>query len=210
MIFLGASDTRKAEEIARYVGSHPVDRVVLLEPARFALSQPGLDAQSLGVPVERVEWAEIIQYRFFYPLLQRITADTLIVVNECLRTQDRSDLTYNCIRHYLANAGHQLVFQRLPIIDTVDDMMVLFDFDTKSRWKREAPRRALFAEAAWDVTELRLGFTGEHVPIDAKTRAAYDREKRALLDGIGLGDALLDQQALASLLRQHHLEDAGA
>ena len=71
---------------------------------------------------------EIIQYKFYYRLLQEIGKDTLLVVNECLRMQNRYDLTYNCLRLFLQQTPHALVFQYLPIIDTIADFMVLFDF----------------------------------------------------------------------------------
>ena len=60
---------------------------------------------------EFIEWADIIEYRYYYRLLQEIGSKTLVVVNECLRTQARHDLTYNCMRLFLNQTDHRLIFQ---------------------------------------------------------------------------------------------------
>lgn len=180
MILLGLDSPGKVARVERYVREHGIARTFVLSPKRFAL--PPIQG------AEAIEWAEIIQYKFFYRLLQEIDGRTLIVVNECLRTQDRNDLTYNCIRHFLNQTTHQLVFQHLPMIDTFDDFMVLFDFDTRSRWKREKWRPDLLGECRVEARNMAPTFEPIAVETDAKTRAAYAKEKRKLVDGIGLKD----------------------
>lgn len=175
MILLGLDDAAKQTEIARYVAEHGVRRVVVFSPQRF---RPSFD---LEVPVEHVEWAEIILYRFYYRLLREIDRDTLLIVNECLRTQNRNDLTYNCLRLYLQNTDHRLVFQYLPLIDTSDDFAVLFDFDTKSRWKREKIGTDRLSEASLRVVPVPIVLEPVEVPVDAKIRTVYAREKSKLL-----------------------------
>ena len=182
MIALGYTADEKRAEVARYCASHGVRKAFVLSPLAFRT------AFSPGVEVDYVDWPEIIQYTFFYRLLQEIGKDTLVVVDECLRTQDRNCLTYNCIRHFLNQAGHQLVFQYLPAIDTVDDFMTLFDFDTRSRWKREKFSPALLSECQIETRAARIELREVGVETDDKTRAAYAKEKRKLIDGIGLKD----------------------
>lgn len=179
MICLGLDDASKRERVARYRADHGIRNVFALGPSKFQLP---LD------DIEWIEWASVIQYRFYYRLLQEIGSDTLVVVNECLRTQDRHDLTYNCIRNFLNQTTHQIVFQRLPIIDTIDDFMILVDFDTRSRWKREKWRTELRAETAIDGQRLPVALRRIDIETDATTRAAYAREKRRLIDDIGLRD----------------------
>ena len=96
MIRLGLSDDEKRACVARYRSEHGIGKVFILSPARFVFACEDS---------EQIEWAQIIQYRHFYRLLQEIDRSTLVVVNECLRTQNRSDLTYNCIRHFLQQIG---------------------------------------------------------------------------------------------------------
>jgi hypothetical protein len=181
MIRLGFTDDEKRAEIARYVRTHDVRQTVVLGPKRFTFAY---DAS----PCERVEWAEIIMYRTYYPLIQQIDRSTLLVLNEPLRTQNRNDLTYNCIRNFLQQTAHQIVFSYLPAIDTVADVGILLDFDTRSRWKREAPRREMFGDVDAGGHDCTPTFDPQEIPVDAKTRAAYARKKRALIDGIGSRD----------------------
>jgi hypothetical protein len=181
VILLGLDDTEKDAAIARYCTEHAIRKVVVFSPAKFRFT-------CSFATHEHVEWAEIIKYIFYYRLLQEVDASTLLVVNECLRTQERNDLTYNCLRNFLNQTEHQLVFQHLPLIDTAEDFMVLFDFDTRSRWKREKLSADLLRESTIRVREVPLELHAVEVATDAKTKAAYAREKRSLIDGIGLKD----------------------
>ena len=124
-------------------------------------------------------------YRTFYRLLQEINEQTLIVVNECLRTQNRYDLTYNCIRNFLNQTHHQLVFQQLPQIDTVEDFMILFDFATRSQWKRE-PFNADLVRQRVEVciNPLSLTFNPLSVAVSERTRQKYESEKQKLFDSL--------------------------
>jgi hypothetical protein len=181
MILLGLDNAAKDTEIARYCREHDIAKVFVLSPEKFRFP--------CSIPNhEVIEWAEIIEYRFYYRLLQEVDRNTLIVVNECLRTQNRYELTYNCIRLFLNQTSHQLVFQYLPLIDTIDDFMVLFDFDTRSRWKREKFRLDLLKEATIRGRAVPLELAEIPVETDERTKAAYAREKRKLIDGIGLKD----------------------
>lgn len=181
MIGIGLSVDEKRESIARYCTERGIRRVFGLSPLafQFPCDAPGF---------EWIEWADIIRYRYYYRLIQEIDRDTLVVVNECLRTQNRYELTYNCIRNFLNQTPHQLVFQRLPLIDTFDDFMILFDFDTRSRWKREKWRPEFLGEVELEVRPLAPRLRRIDVPTDSKTRESYAREKRKLIDNIGLKD----------------------
>ena len=182
MILIGHDEASARDEVARYCETHPIRRVVVIAPERF------LPMWELPVAHEVVAWADVIRYVFFYRLLQEIDGDTLVVVYECLRTQDRHDLTFNCIRHYLNRTRHRLIFQRLPIIDVLDDLMTLVDFDTDSRWKREPPRAEILRTVEWSVRECTIHFDAIEVETTAKERDVYAKQKRSLVDGIGLGD----------------------
>jgi len=125
MIRLGYDDAAKDATITAYCAAHAIRKVFVLSPAKFRFS--------CSTPHEIVEWADIIEYRFYYRLLREIDQSTLIVINECLRTQNRHELAYNCIPLFLQQTGHQVVFQYLPLIESPEDFMILFDFDTRSQ-----------------------------------------------------------------------------
>lgn len=183
MIRIGFKDERKQAEIAAYCATHGIRKIFVLSPRKFMFP---LIVDS--IPVEWIEWEDIIRYTFFYRLLQEIGPDSLVVVNECLRTQNRNDLTYNCMRHFLAQAGHQIICNYLPLIDAIDDFMILFDFDTKSRWKREKFSARLLAEC--DIASHLPEFSLHKITvcIDEKTEALYKKTKRDMIDNIGLRD----------------------
>lgn len=130
MIRIGLRNCDKIDTVAEYRKKHGTTKTVVFSPSKFSTEW------SLADPnVEQLEYADIIRYKHYYRLLREIGPETLLVINECLRTQQRSDLTYNCLRHYLQQARHQIVFQYLPCIDTLDDFMTILDWDTRSRFK---------------------------------------------------------------------------
>lgn len=137
---------------------------------------------------EIVEWNDIIEYKYFYRLLQEIDNSTLIVLNECLRLKNRNDLTYNCIRHFLNQTRHQLVFQYLPIIEDREDFMVLFDFDTRSQWKRNKFDIELLKESKIKCNKIELIFNKIEIDILEETKERYLKEKEKLIKNIGLKD----------------------
>lgn len=181
MICLGYDTAEKETTIDQYCEAHSIDRVYLFSPNRFSI---GCNHPSHEI----IEWSDIIMYKFYYRLLQEIDGNSLVVINECLRTQNRHELTYNCLRLYLQQAGHQIIFQYLPIINNIDDFMVLFDFDTKSRWKREKFREDLLGECQLNIQVADLSLTAIDISVDDKIRTAYQKKKRQLIDGIGFKD----------------------
>lgn len=181
MIYLGLTDEEKGRTVRAYCLDHDIRKVFVLSPKRFFF-ECGVEG------AETIEWVDIIEYRFFYRLLQEIDASTLVVVNECLRLQNRYALTYNCIRHFLNQASHQLVFQWLPFIDDMQDFMILFDFDTRSLRKREKYSAELLSECRIAVHARQIVWKKIDVPTDEVLRASYDREKSKLINGIGLKD----------------------
>jgi hypothetical protein len=179
MIGIGFDTERKLAEVAAYAAKHGTTKTVVLYSAPYSLDVEGMS-------MDAVEYAEIIMYRTYYRLLQEIGPHTLIVVNECLRTQNRNDLTYNCIRHFIAQTDHVLVFQERPLIDTVDDFAVLFDFVTQSRWKRLAFGALPLNEAQIVLAPKQYGIRPVLVEVDDKTKAKYAATKRDLVDNLGL------------------------
>jgi hypothetical protein len=173
MIGIGYTDAEKRETIARYQAEHAIRQTIVISADDFPLHIPGAEA---------VDYSQVIMYVTFYRLLQEITPDTLLVLNECLRTQNRYDLAYNCIRNYLNMTTHQLIFQQLPQIDTREDFMVLFDWDTRSRWKRQHFDADLIRdEALVDVRPLPLRFEAVPVPTSKATQNSYAKEREKLI-----------------------------
>ena len=169
MIYIGCPDPEKRALIEHYQAAHAIRKTVVISADDFPLPVPDTD---------QVKYSDAIMYVTFYRLLQEIDAQTLIVINACLRTQNRYDLTYNCIRNFLNQTSHQLIFQRLPQIDTADDFMILFDFDTRSRWKRRPFDPYLVQqESQVSLRPLPLSFSKIDVPTSEKTKSKYAAER---------------------------------
>jgi len=178
MIGIGLDLAEKRSRVSSYAAEHGITRVVEIAPDKFA--------GQLGD--EHVDWPEVQRYRTYYRLLQEIGPTTLVVVSECLRTSMRSDLNYNCVRHFLDKTPHVLVFQALPLISTFEDFMILFDFATQNRWRRESFRPNLLTESRIVVAPKTYSLSATVAPVDAKTRAKYAKTRAELFDAIGHGD----------------------
>ena len=178
MICIGCLDSEKEETIAAYRDKHDIEHMVIISADECSLSASDADM---------VRYSDVIMYVTFYRLLREITPKTLIVLNECLRTQNRYDLSYNCIRNFLNLTSHQLVFSCLPLIDSSDDFMILFDFDTRSRWKRRPFDAKLIAgeSEVRVVRPLAVHFERIDVPTSGKTRERYDCDRERLFREIG-------------------------
>lgn len=178
MIGIGLDLAEKRSRIASYAAEHGITRVVEIAPDKFA--------GQLGD--EHVDWPEVQRYRTYFRLLQEIGTTSLVVVSECLRTTTRSDLNYNCVRHFLDKTPHAIVFQALPLISTIEDFMILFDFATQNRWRRESFRSDLLAESRIIVAPKTYSLTATVAHTDAKTRAKYAKVRAGMFEGIGHGD----------------------
>lgn len=180
MIYLGLDDRNKIPLVERYRLDHAIRNVVVISADAFPLPIPDTD---------QIKFSDVIMYVTFYRLLQEIGPDSLVVVNECLRTQNRYDLAYNCIRNFLNQTNHQIIFQQLPQIDTRDDFMILFDFDTKSRWKRHGFDAGLILDNAQiQTTRLPLAFSPVEVLTSPATKTKYTQERERLFATLGAKD----------------------
>lgn len=190
MIHIGLDDAEKAAIIDRYAKKHGLSRVYVFAPERFAptfaptrMADPASECD--GRPGLFVEWRDIIEYRYYYPLIQGVERNTIVVVNECLRTKNRHDLAYNCLRNIINRTPHVLVFQYLPFIDSAADFMTLFDFVTQSRWKREPFDVDLVRrEASIHVRPRIPGIESIPVPTPPSVRKAYEKKRAELFEEV--------------------------
>lgn len=177
MIRLGFESDTKLATIAQYRHDHDIVRVVVIS-----------GQVPLPIDGDHVPFKEVIKYKTFYRLLQEIDQRTLVVLDECLRMQNRYSLEYNCIRNILNQTPHVLVFQWLPFIESVEDFMVLFDFATRSRWKREAYTDDLVRRADVVLYPRHPLFRRVEVSTSEHTRQQYQKTRQKLFDEIGNRD----------------------
>lgn len=137
------------------------------------------------IPIRQIEWKEVIMYRTFYPLLEEINGNYLLVVNEFLRTKKRSDLTYNCLRKFLNQSKNRIVFEYFPFIDNVSDFMILLDFDTDSKHKGSGFSKEFLYEEDVKAINPHLELTVDTIELPAGAEEEYEEEKNKLFDSIG-------------------------
>ena len=179
MINIGLEDQDKENIIANYKLDNNIKKVFVISPKKFLLHSK----------FEEITYEDSIEYVVFYRLLQGVNENTLIVVNECLRTQNRHSLNYNCIRNFLNQTHHQIIFQQFPQIDTCEDFMILFDFDTQSKWKREPFNVDLIKNNSSVYVNLqKIIFTKVSVGTANNTIKKYNANKNKLFSELGNRD----------------------
>jgi len=182
MIRIGLNIAEKQAELLRYVQQNSIRQVFIFYPQAFPLPC------SLAIETEHIEYADIIMYKFFYRLLEEIDNDCLLVFNECIRTQNRGDLTYNCAHHYCNQTGHKLIFEHFPFIETVQDFMILLDLQNKGRYKGRGFDWEMLQEE--DVCSKPHGLSLETLDMAPAPAALehYEKRKEQLFDNLGNAD----------------------
>ncbi len=138
--------------------------------------------------IEYIEYADIEMYKFFYRLLEEIGSDSLIIMDECMRTQNRSELIYNCAHHYLNQTPHKIIFEHFPIIDTKDDLMILLDFENKGKYKGKSFDYIFLQQEDIKIKPHKLRMDLLPVEITESDKAKYNAKKENLFDKLGNKD----------------------
>ena len=179
MIRLGLSNAEKQAQIDTYLSQHgDIRHIIIFQPEQFAL--PG--------DYETYSWADIIMYKYFYPLLEKIDGTYLLIVNELLRNSNRSDLTYNCLHHYLNQTPHRLIFQYFPIIDAPEDILILADNDHPGKYKGRGFTPDMLRDLDIDGYDRRPAVQIDTVPVPDGALEAYCKERDKLFDNLGSAD----------------------
>lgn len=178
-ICLGYRDSEKVEVIQRYCVEHQIQSVKIVT---------GQGSDFSAIPnSETIEWPNQIEYTYYFRWLQTITTSTLVVLDECLRSQNRTCLEYNCLRLFLNNTHHQLIFQHLPIIDQIDDFMILVDLDTRSKWRGRGWGQDINPNILYHRDQA-VRFMGVRAHTPESLQRQYDAKKEQLFNLLGLGD----------------------
>jgi len=182
MIRIGLDAQEKQAEIDQYLPKHDINKIFAFYPDQFPLTI------NAGVEVEHIRYADIIEYKFFYRLLEVIDNRTLLVFNECLRTQNRSDLTYNCAHHYCNQTPHKAVFEYLPFIEQNADFMILLDFLNKGKYKGKSFDYQFLSDEDVKVKSIDFNLILIDYPATAVDTKKYEAKKDQLFKNIGNAD----------------------
>lgn len=134
--------------------------------------------------IEYIEYSDIIRYVFFYRLLEEISKESLIIVDGCMRTQNRKDLTYNCLHHYLNQTDNRIIFEYFPFIENKDDFMILLDMEN-SAFKSKEFDWAYLQEEDIKINPLHIKMTTIFVEITKEQEEKYNDTKEKLFENLG-------------------------
>jgi hypothetical protein len=182
MIRIGLSVREKQKEIDTYLENNKIKKIFCFYFKGFPIKL------KVDCEIEYIEYADIEMYKYFYRLLEEIDSSSLIIINECLRTQKRSELIYNCAHHYLNQTPHRIIFEFFPIIESKDDFMILLDFENKGKYKGKLFDYTYLQEEDIKIKPFRVKLENTNVEIGDKDQERYDKKKEQLFENLGNKD----------------------
>lgn len=182
MIRIGLSTREKQKEIDNYLKDNDIKKIFCFYFKRFPIKF------KVDCEIEYIEYADIEMYKYFYRLLEEINETSLIIMDECMRTQNRSELIYNCAHHYLNQTPHRIIFEFLPIIESKNDFMILLDFENKSKYKGKSFDYIFLQNEDIKIKPFKVKLRTTNVEITSKDRERYDKKKEQLFANLGEKD----------------------
>lgn len=193
MIRIGYDSEQKRKEIQDALDQYQdVDRIFVFHGDK---QPPAMDFE--GYETIYTEFPETEMYRTFYPLLGQpykgqdipaITDKSLLIVDEFMMTKNRSDLKYNCTKHYLRVSDRHIVFNYFPLTSEVNDFMILMDLDKPDVFKGKSFEPDLLEHvdlAGFDrLPEIGI----KEIEVSDKDKEKYEKKKEKLFENIGQGD----------------------
>lgn len=182
MIRIGLGPRGKQQEVSDYLARHDIKKVFCFYYRKFPIRF------RVDCDIEYIEYADIEMYKYFYRLLEEIDGDSLIIMDECMRTQNRSELIYSCAHHYLNQTPHRIVFELFPIIETKNDFMILLDFENKGKYKGKAFDYVFLQNENIRIKPFRLKLKTINVEIADKDKERYEKRREHLFANLGEKD----------------------
>lgn len=178
MIRIGFNNIQKQSTISEYLKNNKIEKVYVFYFKKF---KPNFE---VDCEIEYIEYAAIEMYKYFYRLIEEIDNNSLLIFDECMRTQNRNELIYNCAHHYCNQTQHKIVFEYFPIIDDVQNIMILFDFINKGKYKG----KSFNIEILKDIDVKSINRVPDLKLIDLKISEievkAYEKEKDKLFNNL--------------------------
>lgn len=181
MIRIGFGVRQKQDIVNDYVGKHNIKQIIVLNTNQHDIRY------NFSLDVEYVEYNEWEMYRTFYPLIEKIDKDTLVVVDEVYRTTNVQDLKYNCATVFLNQTEHRIIFSTFPFINDKDDFRILMKFEKANKHVDKFDYSILKEEDIL-VNPKRVKMDIINVPTTNKQKSQYEKRKERLFDNLGNKD----------------------
>ena len=178
VIGIGFTREQKKARVESYLSNKPWIKHVLY----FCPS--GMEPLAFQTDLDRLDktYYDVIRYTTYYSLQRDLDKTWLIVYDECMRVKKRKDLTYNSFHHYGRLVQNQIIFQDFPIIDELEDFMILVDLAYPDRY---AMQKFTADVPGLEFHPHRIKLTSIPVPVSDEDQEAYTAEKERLFAGIG-------------------------
>lgn len=135
-----------------------------------------------GIEAETITFKESIMYKFYFRWLSEINENSVLILNNILKKQQRTCLEYNCIRYYCKQAGEVVVFNDFPLIQSKDDFMILYDMiQPDPFWKRKYEEVEVFENVSMNSSITVNATTISH---DNKIIAGYEALKEKAISEV--------------------------
>lgn len=182
MIRIGLNSREKQKELDTYLEDSKIKKIFCFYFKKFPIKF------KTNIEIEYIEYADIEMYEYFYRLLEEIDESSLIIINECMRTQNRSELIYNCSHHYLNQTPHKIIFEFFPIIADKNDFMILLDFQNKGKYKGKSFDYIFLQNEDIKIKPFRVRLNPVNVDIEKKDVERYEKKKEQLFNNLGQKD----------------------
>ena len=181
MIRMGLGPRQKQNIMNEYIADNNIRQVIILNTKQHDTKY------NLTIEPEYVEYNDWEMYRVFYPLIEKIDKDTLVVVDEPYRTTVYQDLKYNCATVYLNQTEHRIIFSKLPFIEDKDDFRILMKFEKASKHVDKFDYDILQTEDVM-IKPTRMKLRVANVATTKKQKERYNKTRDKLFDNIGNKD----------------------
>lgn len=181
-----------------YIGEHDKTAIVNKYIADNAVEKVYIIGDDLDVDFENkehIKFSDTIMYKYFYRLLQEINGKSMIVLNECLKKQNRYDLTYNCIRRYLLQTDHRLIFNYYPIIKKQEDFMVLYDMLQNNPFLKE-PYKYVTKFENVEIGKVVFEVDKTDIVLPAQCESEYEKRKEELIAEVNKDPDIIPRRLL--------------
>lgn len=182
MIRIGLNGRDKQKVLDAYLAAHEFKKIFCFYFKKFPIKLKA------DIEVEYIEYADIEMYKYFYRLLEEIDDKTLLVFNECMRTQNRSELIYNCAHHYCNQTPHKIIFEFFPIIEDKNDFMILLDLQNKGKYKGKSFDYGFLYQEDILVKPFHVKMDFINVETTDQDLQRYENKKEQLFAGLGEKD----------------------
>lgn len=179
MIRIGFTHRQKQKIITEYLQKNKIKKIFCFYYKKFPYRY------KVDTEIEYIEYADIEMYKYFYRLLEEIDENCLIIIDELMRTQNRSELIYNCAHHYLNQTPHKIIFEYFPIIEEKEDFMILLNFENKGKYHGKGFDYIYLKEE--DIIMYPRKIKLDVIPVETtdKERELYEKRKEKLFENLG-------------------------